>query len=115
MQPATNADRDALEALMRALYDDLRRLAGRYMQGERPDHTFQPTALVHEAFVRLIDQRDVHWRDRAQFFALASQMMRRILVDHARARHAEKRGGERQRLSIHDANRPTPHGDIDLV
>jgi RNA polymerase sigma factor (TIGR02999 family) len=115
LRHATNGDRTALDALATALYEDLRRLAGRYMQGERPDHTFQPTALVHEAFVRLIDQREVLWRDRAQFFALASRMMRRILVDHARSKGADKRGGDHRRLTIHAVDQATPRPDIDLV
>ena len=85
--------RDALDHLTPLVYDDLRRLAARYMQREPVDHTLQPTALVHEAYLRLIDQRQVQWRNRAHFFAMAAGMMRRILVDHARGRLAEKRGG----------------------
>lgn len=112
---AANSDRDALEALTRALYDDLRRIAGHQLRHEAPNHTFQPTALVHEAFMRLIGQREVSWRDRAQFLALASKMMRRILVDHARAKDTDKRGGERHRLSLTGVDQAAPQPDLDLV
>ena len=115
LRHATGGDRAALDALAAAVYDDLRRVAGNYMQAEPAGHTLQPTALVHEAFVRLIDQREVPWRDRAQFFALASRMMRRILVDHARGRKADKRGGELQRLTIHDVDHASPGTDVDLI
>lgn len=83
----------ALAQLSSLLYDELRRLAQRHLRRERPDHTIQRTALVNEAFLRLVDQRAVDWQNRSQFLALASSLMRRILVDYARARHAEKRGG----------------------
>jgi RNA polymerase sigma factor, sigma-70 family/RNA polymerase sigma factor, TIGR02999 family len=76
------------------VYDELRRLAANYMRRERNDHTLQPTALVHEAFLKLFECRDIDWQGRAHFFAVASQMMRRILVDHARRAHAGKRGGD---------------------
>jgi RNA polymerase sigma-70 factor (ECF subfamily) len=107
--------RHALNALTDALYADLRELAGRYMRRESSDHTFQPTALVHEAFMRLLDQRQVAWRDRSQFLALASQMMRRILVDHARANQTDKRGGNNPRLALEDADPATPSPEVDLV
>jgi RNA polymerase sigma-70 factor (ECF subfamily) len=81
------------EELFPTIYVELRRLAGRYLQRERRDHTLQPTALVHEAYIRLLGQRRVAWRNRAQFFGVASQMMRRILVDYARERQAAKRPG----------------------
>lgn len=89
--------------LLSLVYDELRRLARRYMRGERPDHTLQPTALVHEAYLRLAGQRGVDWQDRAHFFGVAAQLMRRILVDHARARNAEKRGGHEPRIALDDA------------
>jgi RNA polymerase sigma factor (TIGR02999 family) len=85
--------REALDSLMPIVYEDLRRLAVGYMLREPTGHSLQPTALVHEAYVRLIDQQEVRWRNRAHFFGIAAGMMRRILVDHARARRAEKRGG----------------------
>jgi RNA polymerase sigma-70 factor, ECF subfamily len=83
---------DALDKLIPLVYQELRRIAGRQMRGERADHTLQPTALVHEAFLRLVDQQDVEWQSRAQFFGVAARMMRRLLVDHARRRRAAKRG-----------------------
>ena len=88
--------REALDELLPVVYDELRRIAAGYLGRERSDHTLQPTALVHEAYLRLVDQRSVDWRNRAQFFGLAAGMMRRVLVNHALAKKAEKRGaGER--------------------
>ena len=84
-------DRKALEQLLPLVYGELRRLAASYLRDERSDHTLQPTALVHEAYIRLAGQRDVAWQNRAHFFGIAAQMMRRILVDHARKRQAAKR------------------------
>ena len=92
-------DRDALERLMPLVYEELRRIARHYLKGERQGHTLESTALVHEAFLRLVDQRNVQWQNRAHFFGIASQMMRRILVDHARKRHAAKRNAALYRLS----------------
>ncbi len=91
--------RDALARLVPLVYRELRRLAGRYMRDERPDHTLQPTALVHEAFVRLAGQDRANWRNRAQFMGIAGQLMRRVLVDHARKRHTAKRGGSMATLN----------------
>lgn len=93
-------DSQALARLTTLLYDDLRRLAQGYLRRERADHTIQKTALVHEAFARLVDQQAVDWRDRSHFFALASRLMRGILVDHARARLADKRGGGARAVSL---------------
>ena len=84
--------KDALERLMPLVYKELRRVAGRCMRDERPGHTLQPTALVHEAFLRLVDQDHADWQNRAQFVGVAGQLMRRLLVDHARGRRAQKRG-----------------------
>ncbi len=98
-----NGNTAALDELFPIVYDELRRLARSYLRHERQGHTLQPTALVHEAYLRLIDQRSVSWENRAQFFGLAAQMMRRILVNHARGRHAEKRGGHVQRIPLDDA------------
>jgi RNA polymerase sigma factor (TIGR02999 family) len=83
---------------MPLVYTELRKLAASYLRVERPDHTLQPTALVHEAYLRLVDQRSVNWQNRAHFFGIAAQMMRRILVDHARRRQAAKRDGATYRL-----------------
>jgi RNA polymerase sigma-70 factor, ECF subfamily len=91
---------DALDRLIPLVYDDLRRLAGGYMVREPRGHSLQPTALVHEAYVRLVDQQRVQWRNRAHFFGVAASMMRRILVDHARARRADKRGGEVEHVTL---------------
>lgn len=88
-----DGDREALSRLMPLVYGELRRLAARSLEGERKDHTLQPTALVHEAFLRLAGGAVPRWQDRVHFFAVASQVMRRLLVDHARARRTEKRGG----------------------
>ena len=85
--------KDALARLLPLVYNELRRLAGRYMRDERPGHTLQPTALVHEAYMRLAGQDRANWQNRAQFMGIAGQLMRRLLVDHARKRHAAKRGG----------------------
>jgi RNA polymerase sigma factor (TIGR02999 family) len=95
-----NGDRDALGSLMPLVYDELRRTAERYMRRERPGHTLQATALVNEAYVRLIDSSQVHWQDRAHFLAVASQLMRRILVDFARGRHKQKRAGAWERVTL---------------
>lgn len=92
--------REALDDLMPLVYADLRRVAAGYMQRELVGHALQPTALVHEAYVRLIDQKQVKWRNRAHFFGVAASMMRRILVDHARRRRAEKRGGNWERVTL---------------
>ena len=96
----SGGDRAALERLLPIVYGELRRLAGRELRRERTGHTLQPTALVHELYVRLVDQRRASWENRAQFFAVAAQLMRRILVDHARARLAAKRGGSSPRVSL---------------
>jgi len=98
-----NGDIDALEELMRIVYKELRRLANHYLRSERSDHTLQPTALVHEAYLRLSGQKQVRWQNRAHFFGVAAQMMRRVLVDHARANHRAKRGGATQKLSFDEA------------
>jgi RNA polymerase sigma factor (TIGR02999 family) len=90
----------ALAELLPLIYDELRAMAARYLGRERPGHTLQATALVHEAYFRLVDQKQVQWRDRAHFFAIAAQAMRRILVDHARARHAVKRGADFAKVEL---------------
>jgi RNA polymerase sigma factor (TIGR02999 family) len=108
-------DRGDFNDLLEAVYDDLRGLAGHHLAMERRDHTLQPTALVHEAYLRLIDQRNVQWQDRAHFFAIASQMIRRILVDHARSRKASKRGGGAQRLPLSELPELSAGGAGDMV
>lgn len=96
----SEGQREAIKDLMPLVYDDLRRIAAGYMRREAAGHALQPTALVHEAYVRLIDQNRVKWRDRAHFFGVAAGLMRRILVDHARRRRAEKRGGDWERVTL---------------
>ena len=96
----SNGDRDAVDLLLPVIYDELRKLAGNYLRRERPDHTLQPTALVHEAYLRLVDQTRVNWQNRAHFFGVAAQIMRRLLVDHARRHNAEKRGQDFQKISL---------------
>jgi RNA polymerase sigma factor (TIGR02999 family) len=109
-------DRDALDRLLPVVFDELRRLAGAYLRRERADHTLQPTALVNEAYLRLVDQRNVGWQNRAQFFGIAANLMRQILVDHARRRDAEKRGGSnRQRLSLTQAERIAREQEVDVL
>ena len=98
-------DASAREELMPLVYDELRRLAGRYLRRERPGHTLQPTALVNEAYLKLVEQSRVEWQNRAQFFGLAAKLMRNILVDHARARQAAKRGGGQFSVSFSRADR----------
>jgi RNA polymerase sigma factor (TIGR02999 family) len=95
-------DLQARDDLAAAVYRELRRRAGAYLRRERPDHTLQPTALVHEAYMRLVGQERVAWQNRAHFFAIASQMMRRILVDHARERQAAKRPGAGVKVTLDD-------------
>ncbi|MCU0873443.1 MAG: sigma-70 family RNA polymerase sigma factor [Pirellulaceae bacterium] len=99
---ACQGQRASLEALLPLVYDELKAIAVQRLRGERPDHTLQPTALVHEAFLRMVDQTRVQWQNRAHFCAVAANMMRRILVDHARARAAEKRGAGRREVPLLD-------------
>ena len=109
-------DQAALDKLMPLVYGELRRLANNYLRRERANHTLQPTALVNEAYMRLVDQRNARWQNRAQFFGVAAQLMRRILVDHARLHQAQKRGGsDQQRLSLTDVDRVAEKPDIDLL
>ena len=109
-------DQSALEKLMPLVYAELRRLAGNYLRRERAGHTLQPTALVNEAYMRLVDQRSARWQNRAQFFGVAAQLMRRILVDHARLHQAQKRGGtEQRRMSLADVDRMSDGPDLDLL
>ncbi len=93
-------DAAALDDVINAVYRELRRMADRYLRLEHPGHSLQPTALVHEAYMRLIDQTQVNWQNRAHFFGVAAQMMRRILVDHARTKQRDKRGGSARTLSL---------------
>jgi len=96
----SNGDQAAGDQLMPLVYDELRRMAHQHMRKERPGHTLQTSALVNEAFVRLVDQSEIQWQNRAHFFGIAAQMMRRILVDHARSRQYAKRGGDARQVSL---------------
>ena len=96
----SNGDQSALEQIIPLVYEELRRLAHHYMRNERPDHTLQTTALVHEAYLRLADYQHIGWQERAHFFAVAAQLMRRILVEHARAHQRVKRGGGAVKVSL---------------
>lgn len=111
----SRGEEQAAQRLLPLVYGELRALAGSYFRRQRSDHTLQPTALVHEAFVRLVDQTGVHWKDRAHFFAIAATAMRQILTDHARRRAALKRGGDRAKVSLDGAAAPTPDEEVDLV
>ncbi len=98
-----NGDQQALDRLMPLVYDELRRIAGRYMKRERSEHTLQTTALVNEAYLRMVDQKNVDWQNRAHFFAVAASVMRHLLVDHARARGRVRRGADPQQVSLDEA------------
>lgn len=111
----SNGDRAALDELIPLVYDELRRLAHHYMRQEREGHTLQTTALVNEAYVRLIDQNAVHWQDRAHFFAIAAKLMRRILVDYARSRRYAKRGGEARQVSFDESAIVSPVKGAEMV
>lgn len=102
----SDGQREALDHLMPVVYEDLRRMAAAYMRRERAGHPLQPTALVSEAYLRLVDQRRVRWRNRAHFFGVAAGMMRRILVDQARVRRAGKRGGGQARVTLSGLDLP---------
>jgi len=99
----SDGKQDALDELMPVVYQELRKLARSYLRAERPEHTLQPTALVNEAYLRLVDQKNVRWENRRHFYGIAAQLMRRILVDHARKRQSEKRGGGEALLPFEEA------------
>jgi RNA polymerase sigma factor (TIGR02999 family) len=111
----TAGDIEARDRLMAVLYQELHRRAAAQLRRERPGHTLQPTALVHEAYLRLVDQRRVVWQNRGQFFGVASQMMRRILVDHARAHRMAKRSGQWARVTLDERVRAIPPVDLDVL
>ncbi len=110
-----NGNRAALDDLFPLIYDELKRVAANKLKNERSDHTLQPTALVHEAYLRLISQESVDWKSRVQFFGLAAEMMRRILTNHALSRNAEKRGGQQIKIELDEALVFTTGRGIDLV
>lgn len=103
------------ERLIPLVYDDLRELAANYLRRENPGHTLQSTALVNEAFLKLVDQTRVNWQGKTHFFAVGAEIMRRILVDHARTKQRQKRGGDRQRIALHDDLKVSAQRDEDLL
>jgi RNA polymerase sigma factor (TIGR02999 family) len=103
LKQLNSGDQNVVAELVPLLYHELRRIASRYLRRERPDHTLQATALVHEAYLRLVDQTDIQWQNRSHFFGVAAQQMRRVLVDYARAHRAAKRGGSLPKISLEDA------------
>ena len=111
----TQGNREAGEKLVPLVYEELKRLARSYMRRERPDHTLQTTALVHEAYLKLVRQQAVNWQGRSHFFGIAAQLMRRILIDHARGRLREKRGGVKEVLSLDEAVVFSPEHSAELV
>jgi len=111
----SGGDVAARESLVPLVYDELRRLARYYLASQRSDHTLQSTAIVHEAYLRLAGRDDVHWENRSHFFAVAAQLMRRILVDHARKRNAAKRGGAHLTLLVDETVEPSSQRELDLV
>lgn len=108
-------DPNAIEKLIRLTYKELRRLAGHYMKSERPDHTLQPTALVHEVYLRIFADQPLEWNDQKHFFAVAAKQMRRVLLDYARANGAERRGGDYQRLPLQDIEALPSKPSADLL
>ena len=110
-----SGDREALDALMPLVYEELRRLAGYHLQHERPDHTLQSTALVNEAYVRLVGMTPPEWSNRTHFFGVAARLMRQILVDHARTRGAEKRGGKGVRVTLDEGLIRAKSAELDIL
>lgn len=110
-----SGNREALDKLMPIVYDELHRQAARYLRHEREDHTLQTTALVNEAYLRLIGQNETRWQNRAHFFGIAAEMMRRILVDYARKRGAAKRGGDTVKITVNEAVAALNERDLDLI
>lgn len=111
----SHGDQSALAEIAPVVYRELRQMANRFLRHEAAGHTLQPTALVHEAWLRLTDQTRVNWQNRAQFFGIAAQMMRRILVDHAKTKYREKRGGDAIKLSLDDIINLSSERAADLV
>jgi RNA polymerase sigma factor (TIGR02999 family) len=111
----SEGDRQSAERLLPIVYDELRGLADRYFRAQPADHTLQPTALVHEAFLRLVNQPDASWESRAHFLAVAAIAMRQILINHAEKRRTKKRGGDRRKLALDDANAPFAAPDIEIL
>jgi len=111
----SSGDREAMDRLIQVVHPQLVRLAENYLRRERRGHTLQATALVNEAYLKLVDQKRVTWRDRAHFMAVSATIMRRLLVDHARKRNAEKRGGPGTLITFNEALGPSPDQSVDLI
>jgi len=111
----SQGDESVVNELTRLVYQELHRLASSYIRRERPDHTLQATALIHEAYLRLVEQKQSEWHSRSHFFGFAAHLMRQILVDHARAHKAEKRGADAERISIEEAEAFAPDRAEDLL
>jgi RNA polymerase sigma factor (TIGR02999 family) len=108
-------DREAMEKMLPLVYAELRRIAANRLRAERPGHTLQPTALVHEAYLRLVEQQRVNWKNRAQFFGIAAEMMRRILINHALSKKADKRGGKAVKVSLSEVDRAAAQEESNLL
>ncbi|MEO6589461.1 MAG: sigma-70 family RNA polymerase sigma factor [Pyrinomonadaceae bacterium] len=115
LKEAQSGKRETLDEFLPLVYDELKKIAGYKLASERSNHTLQATALVHEAYLRLIDQHSVDWQNRAHFFAIASEMMRRILVNHAEAHNAKKRGDGKTLISLDDAEHFAAEPEVDLI
>lgn len=115
LKAITAGSREAVDKLLPIVYDELRALADRYLRHDRPDHTLQATALAHEAYLRLVDQREVQWQNRAHFVAVAAQAIRRILADYARMHRREKRGGDKRRVPLSMVAPSAPGRDLDWL
>ena len=115
LQRISSGSGEEMDQLLHIVYAELRRQAARYLRRERTNHTLQPTALVNEAFMKLVDQRSVQWQNRAHFFGIAAQAMRRIVIDHARARQRVKRGGVQQVVTLDEAMIAAPSRSIDVL
>ena len=113
LRKAGGADRASAEELLPHVYDELRSLARRYLHRERPGHTLQATALVHEAYIKLVDQSKVDWQGRTHFFAVGAKVMRHLLIDHARGKGRAKRGGDRQKVTLADGLTPFGNRELD--
>ena len=115
LQAISAGDRSDVEELMHLVYDDLRRLACSHLGGDTPRHTLDPTAVVHEVFLKLVDRDEIDWRGRSHFFAVSAKTMRHVLVDHAREKAAQKRGGGRQRIPMADDIALSPNREEDVL
>lgn len=115
LEAAREGNREAFDALFPLVYDTLRRIAGARMRAERRGHTLSPTALVHEAYLKLVGMTQIQWQNRAQFYAIAARAMRQILVDHALKKKAQKRGGDRVQVTLDEAMRPAEPRPQDLL